>query len=51
MDWADLSQDSDKCRDLVNAVMNIRVLCCETIVWPHKLVDSRVVLSSIELLR
>ena len=26
MDWIDLAQDRDRCRTLVNAVMNVRVL-------------------------
>ena len=25
MDWIELAQDRDRCRDLVNAVMNLRV--------------------------
>jgi hypothetical protein len=25
MDWIDITDDTDSCRDLVNAVMNLRV--------------------------
>jgi hypothetical protein len=28
MDWIDLAKGKDQWRDLVNTVMNIRVLCC-----------------------
>jgi hypothetical protein len=37
VDWIGLAQDGDKCRALVNEVMNLRasIKCWETIEWQH----------------